>query len=392
MRIYQQPPLSAEDLGVLSLIQRQREELRYYTQNTPRRWMGSLRRLTLARAVQGSNSIEGYDASLDEAVAAIDDDPPLDPREETWRALTGYRQALTYILQAVRDPSFQMSEQFLKSLHFMMIQHEMKKNPGQYRPGSIRVVNEKADAVVYEAPTKELVEGLMKKLVEYLVAPSTAQPEVRAAMAHLNLTMIHPFSDGNGRMARAVQTLVLAREGGHTDPMFASIEEWLGANTDSYYAVLAEVGQGSWRPDRDATPWVRFCLKAHFQQSATVLRRNSEYAALFELVEQLRQKSKLHSRVTMPLFESALGITLTNSRYQALAEVEGNLASRDLKMLSDAGFLIPKGEKRGRIYSRSEELAKLRKDSRQSSLVTDPYELIRKNLLQEDSNPRLPGF
>ncbi len=246
--IFQQPPLTEDDVGVLALIQRQREQLRFYTQSSPRRWMGSLRRLTLARAVQGSNSIEGYDASLDEAVAAIDDDPPLDPREETWRALTGYRQALTYILQAVRDPAFEMSEQFLKSLHFMMVQHEMKRNPGQYRPGSIRVINEKSDMVVYEAPSKDDLDQHMSELVTYLKSPPTAPPEVRAAMAHLNLTMIHPFSDGNGRMARAVQTLVLAKEGGHTDPMFASIEEWLGSNTEAYYAVLSDVGQGFMAP------------------------------------------------------------------------------------------------------------------------------------------------
>src|SRR5438270_583138 len=80
---------------------------------------------------------------------------------------------------------------------------------------------------------------------------------VRGAMAQLNLTMIHPFKDGNGRMARALQTLVMAR-GGILSPIFSSIEEWLGRNTDAYYNILGEVGQGSWNPQYDAAPWVRF--------------------------------------------------------------------------------------------------------------------------------------
>ena len=67
---------------------------------------------------------------------------------------------------------------------------------------------------------------------------------VRGAMAHLNLTMINPFKDGNGRISRALQTLVLAREG-ILHPVFCSIEEWLGRVTAEYYAVLAEVGQGN---------------------------------------------------------------------------------------------------------------------------------------------------
>ena len=68
---------------------------------------------------------------------------------------------------------------------------------------------------------------------------------VAAAMAHLNLTMIHPFKDGNGRMARALQTLVLAREAWFTRSFPAS-RNGVGRNTQDYYDVLADVGQGEW--------------------------------------------------------------------------------------------------------------------------------------------------
>lgn len=63
-------------------------------------------------------------------------------------------------------------------------------------------------------------------------------------MAHLNLVMIHPFRDGNGRMARALQTLVLALDE-VLEPTFSSIEEWLGSNTADYYLVLAATGRGA---------------------------------------------------------------------------------------------------------------------------------------------------
>jgi Fic family protein len=79
---------------------------------------------------------------------------------------------------------------------------------------------------------------------------------VRAAMAHLNLVMVHPFRDGNGRMARCLQTLVLAREG-ILAPEFSSVEEFLGRNTDEYYKVLGDVGAGK-HPERDASPWIRY--------------------------------------------------------------------------------------------------------------------------------------
>ncbi|WP_244613449.1 hypothetical protein [Methylosinus sp. Ce-a6] len=137
--IYASPPLEDSDTAVLELIERQRERLKLYTQSTPKRWLGSLRRSTFARAIQGSNSIEGYNATLDDVVAAVEDEDQLDEKTETWHAIRGYRNALTYIGQAATDPYFEFSKQFLKSLHFMMIGYDLSKYPGQWRPGAIFV-------------------------------------------------------------------------------------------------------------------------------------------------------------------------------------------------------------------------------------------------------------
>jgi Fic family protein len=89
---------------------------------------------------------------------------------------------------------------------------------------------------------------------------------VRAAMAHLHVISVHPFRDGNGRISRIVQSLVLARVG-LLAPEFVSIEEYLGRNTDAYYATLQQVQGGTYQFQRDATPWVRFCVEAHGEQA-----------------------------------------------------------------------------------------------------------------------------
>jgi Fic family protein len=345
--IYQPPQLHDNDLAVLEIISEQRDRLKVYTQNSPKRWHGSLRRSTFARAIQGSNSIEGYHASIDDAIAAVEDEPPSDDRTETWLAIKGYRDALTYINQASMDRYFEFSKQFLKSLHFMMIGFDMPKYPGQWRPGSIWVVNERTGKTVYNGPPAEEVNELAEELVNYLRSPLNGEPViVRAAMAHLNLTMIHPFKDGNGRMARALQTFVLAREG-ILHPVFSSIEEWLGRNTDEYYSMLAETGQGVWNPTRDALPWIRFCLKAHFQQAATLIRRNEEYSLLYDRLTILARERGLPERSLLLLFDAALGFRLTNSRYRNDAEVSEVVASRDLRRLSELRLLQPIGENPG---------------------------------------------
>ena len=248
--IYREPPLDGDDKAVLQLIEDQRQRLASQTQNNPRRWSGSIRRRTFAKAIQGSNSIEGYNASVDEAIGVIEDEP-IDERTETWYALSGYRAALTYIMQAAKDPDFEFNKQMLKSLHFMMIGYDMSKNPGQWRPGAIWVESTKTNEKVYEAPEREQVEPLIRELCDYIRAQDHQDLLVKAAMVHLNLTLIHPFSDGNGRMARAMQTLILALDG-LISPVFSSIEEWLGTYTEEYYKVLGAVAKGSWSPQNSA--------------------------------------------------------------------------------------------------------------------------------------------
>jgi len=251
----------------------------------------------------------------------------------------------------------------------------MSKQPGQWRPGSIFVINQKSGETVYDGPDVELVNPLAEELVQYLKKKTDEPTEVRAALAHLNLTMIHPFKDGNGRMARALQTLVIAQDG-ILHPVFSSIEEWLGQNTEEYYNVLAYTGQGKWNPSRDTQVWVRFCLKAHYQQAATLIRRNEEYSRVYDAVSALVEQQHLPERSAVSLFDAAIGLRLTNSRYRVDAEVSELTASRDLKRICDAGLLHPVGEKRGRTYRASDELLGIRKASRMPRSTQDPYQIV----------------
>ncbi len=184
---------------------------------------------------------------------------------------------------------------------------------------------------------------------------------VRAAMAHLNLAMIHPFSDGNGRMARCLQSLVLASDG-MISPVFSSIEEYLGRNTDAYYEVLAEVGRGSWHPENSARPWLQFCLSAHHSQVRTLLRRIRETEALWDRCEQLVARHGLPPRCVGALCESARGWGLRRSLYVKVVQssagetITDATATRDLRAIVDAGLLNAHGEKRARQYSPTAQL------------------------------------
>jgi Fic family protein len=391
MTVYKTPPLDEAELAVIGMIDDLRLKMRNRIDESPRRWSGGLRRMLEARAIQGSNTIEGYDASLDDVLAVMDGEPPLDADTATRLALQGYQEAMTYALQSSQDDAPYVDEGLLKALHFMMLKHDLSKLPGRWRPGSIYVYDEENGRQVYEGPPAESVSFLIQEMIEELDSTDDVPVLVRGAMAHLNLVMIHPFKDGNGRMARCLQTYVLAREK-IMAPVFSSIEEYLGAkaNTRSYYDLLAEVGRGSWHPENDARPWVRFCLTAQFRQARTVLRRIERAERLWLVMADLAEKSRIPERSIGPLSEAAVGRRVRRASYIANVEVTygetvPNLtASRDLKALVTAGLFHPVGDKRGRHYLATETLTKewmkIRAASEPSRAEEDPFSLVQLRL------------
>src|SRR6266446_4921192 len=100
--LFEAPALDESELAVVEQIENLKLALRRQLYE-PRRWFGSLRRLSLARAVQASNSIEGFHAALDDVAAVNDREAPLDADEETELALGGYREAMTYVLQLSQE-------------------------------------------------------------------------------------------------------------------------------------------------------------------------------------------------------------------------------------------------------------------------------------------------
>lgn len=380
--VFATPELHTAERDVLGLISDLREQLSDRVAE-PRRW-ATLRKMTFARAVQGSNSIEGYDASLDDVVAAIEGEQTLAADEETRVALAGYRDAMTYVLQIAADERVTVDEGLLKSLQFMMLKHDLRKHPGRWRPGTVFVRRESTQEIVYEGPPAESVPGLIAECLDQLEADD-APVLVKAAMAHLNLVLIHPFSDGNGRMGRCLQTLVLARDR-LIAPVFSSIEEFLGRNTSAYYDVLADVGAGSWHPERDARPWLRFCLRAHYLQMLTVLRRRQEIESLWLACLDLATENRMPERAAAGLMDAAYGLRLRRGGYRTTVEamtgdeISDLTATRDLKQMVDSQLLDPVGERRGRYYVASEQVRELReriRAERPPRAEGDPFEIVR---------------
>ncbi len=351
---------------------RMRAGLRSYVVAEPRRWTGLLARMTRARALAGSNGVEDIHVSGDDAIAAVDGEDPANADRETWRAVLGYRAAMDYILQRRQDPSFRITEDVLLAVHFMICQSDLAAHPGRYRPGWVGVRDGRTGELIHEGVDRDQLEPRVHELLAYANEGGGGAVLLRAAMTHLNLVMLHPFTDGNGRTARCMQTAVLADDG-IVAPIFSSIEEYLGRNRREYYEVLAEVGGGARNPSRDAKRWVRFCLGGHYRQARTLLRRMRETERIHAELSNRARADGFPDRTALALLQAALGTRVRNASYRLSADISKNLASRDLKALVDAGLLVPEGEKRGRSYMAGPAVAEIRRRLRLPRADDDPF-------------------
>lgn len=328
----------------------------------PARWMGMLRRLVRARTAEGSVSIEGFHVTAEEALALSSGAAPVDPTDEDSLAMDGYARAMDHVAAMADDSHFGWSERAILDLHFDACSFQRDQRPGRWRTGPVQIVDGDG-STAYEGPDAGDVPSLMAEVAEWLERGDLeAHVAVRAAMAHLHVISVHPFKDGNGRVSRIVQSLVLARDGLVT-PEFGSIEEYLAENTPAYYAALQEAHGRSYEPaSSDPSGWIDFCLEAHVELARRRLGQIEEAATRWARIEALINERSWPDRLAIALEQGLIGGTDRTS-YCAEADVSAPTASGDFRRLVDAGLLVQEGRGRMTRYVASDALRWAVKDS-----------------------------
>jgi Fic family protein len=350
--LYATPPLTPDLRRELKQLDDLRAQLGHeLTQPSP--WLGTLRRQFKAASVESSVSIEGFtvpEGAADEIVSEVE---PADPSDENELAVACYTRAMDHVGVMATDPAFTWHDRVILDLHFDACYFQRDQSPGHWRTTPIFVTAN--GGVAYQGPDAADVSELMGETIEWLRSGDLdAHVVVRAAMAHLHVVSIHPFRDGNGRIARIAQSLVLAREG-LLSPEVVSIEEYLGSHTSDYYRVLGDVQRGRYLPERDATPWVRFCSQAHIVQAQQRLDQIERAAARWSSLESLVEARGWPDRFVIALEQGLVGGT-DRSKYEHEADVSPATASADLRRLVDAGLLVQTGRGRNIRYNASEHL------------------------------------
>lgn len=217
-----------------------------------------LRRANQIRTIQGSLAIEGNNLSVEQITAVLEGKPVIAPPhevQEVKNALAVYERFDRY------DPN---SEADLLEAHRLLMAG-LVDELGQYRSGGVGVMS--GNKVVHMAPPASQLPRLMSQLFDWLGA--TEHPAlIASAVFHYEFEFIHPFADGNGRMGRLWQSLILAK----WNPLFANlpVESLVYANQAGYYRAIAASTEAT-----DCAPFVEFMLDVIYQSVLSPVSDNS---------------------------------------------------------------------------------------------------------------------
>lgn len=216
------------------------------------------------------------------------------------------------------------------------------------RDGPMRVISGPVgkEQVHYVAPPAERVDAEMTALLKWFHAQEQADPVLYSAIAHLRAVTIHPFDDGNGRIARAVADMALARfEGAER---FYSMSSQIRRERDGYYEILESTQKGS----LDITPWLLWFLDSFSRAigiAETTLDGTLKKARFWE--HHAGPVNERQKKVINRLFDGFEG-KLTTSKWAAINKCSQDTAYRDILDLVDRGIL-KRGAARGRSASYS---------------------------------------
>jgi Fic family protein len=281
-----------------------------------------LRRINNIKTIQASLAIEGNTLNINNVTEIFEGKRVIGPEKdiiEVKNALQVYKDLSRFNPLSIQD---------LLKAHNILMKDLILEN-SQWRTGGIGIF--KGKMVMHVAPPTKRTPALMKNLFRFLKDNKELPWLLKACIFHYELEFIHPFSDGNGRMGRLWQQLVLMKEA----PVFqyVAIEVLIKKNQEKYYRVLEECDKRG-----DSTLFIEFCL------------------------EQILYALKIYAKTTLPtVIDSKTRIHYTKTRLSGrwfsrkeYLELHKNIssatASRDLLYGLKNSILKKKGEKNQARY------------------------------------------
>jgi len=300
-----------------------------------------LRRKALVGTIHYSTLIEGNELPIIDAERAVKGE--LEPTTKAKRELVNYVRALEWVDERFAAGEITYSGDFLKELHGILM-HDLgvpgamfaPEHEGEWRPGEA-VVGDQLGNVYHAAPSPNDVPRLINELCVYLeqkrVQGNDYPGPILAGVAHYELTDIHPFADGNGRVARLFVVAILFREGYVSRRLF-SAERYYAMDKDGYYDALRSVRRNT----NNMEQWLLYFADGLAQEFERVADRVRELNGLTQQLARTIQLSRNQEQAVAAL-TTGDRYEISRADYEQLAGIKRTQAKADLAGLVKAGIL-----------------------------------------------------
>lgn len=282
----------------------------------------SLRKQNQIKTIHSSLSIEGNTLTEEQITAIIENKRVVGPEKDILEVLNALE-----VYKNINKLKPESEKDFLKA-HKLLLQ-KLINEPGKYRKQSVGIV--KGSKVEHIAPPFENVPYLMKDLFEYL-KDKNELTLIKSCVFHYEMEFIHPFLDGNGRMGRLWQTLILMQD--YPIFEFLPFETLISKNQKEYYNALSISDK-----EGKSTKFIEYMLK--------IIE-----SSLSELLENSTRKLNDTERVQLFL-ENNENVFSRKDYMNYFKDISSATASRDLKNAVENGIISKTGDKKTTTYKKN---------------------------------------
>ncbi len=296
----------------------------------------------LVRTVHFGTHIEGNELNLSQAEKVLQGED-VAARDRDIQEVINYRKVMDLIGEfKIQNSKFRISEEFIKKMHEMTVQKILsKEQSGEYRKTQVVVRNSLSGQVSFRPPMAVAVPFQIRDLVSFINdAKDDIHPVLKSGAVHYELVRIHPFVDGNGRVARALSTLILFQEG-YDIRKFFSLEEYFDTNAANYYEALQSVEKNG----GDLTYFLEYFSLGLAIELSKIKDKVENISIDAKLKERLGGKPLMLSDRQLKIIEyiQKIGFLQNKAFEQLFPMVSEDTILNELKGLSKAGIVKKQG-------------------------------------------------
>ena len=303
----------------------------------------------IVRTVHHGTHIEGNELNLTEAEQVLRGNPVIG-RDRDIQEIINYRNVLRYLdyIGLNKATEGKMTEEVIKKIHTLTVDKILPADQcGVYRKTQVVVKNSLTNEITFRPPPAIEVPYQMNEFVTWLdsIKPDDMHTILKAGITHYELVRIHPFIDGNGRMARATATLVLTIEN-YDIKKFLSLEEYYDKNAAAYYESLKSASSGI------LTNWLEYFSEGLAVELTRIKEKVLRLSTDMHLKEKLGGKQMFlnERQITIIEYIQRVGFLQNQSFKDLFPKISEDTILRDLHDLMKKGLVKKVGKTKGARY------------------------------------------